>query len=348
MAKTTLAELLDQRPWLLADGATGTNFFDMGLQSGDAPELWNIDPDHSDKVRTLHRKFIEAGSDIILTNSFGGSAYRLKLHNVADQVFEINKAAGELARLEADAVDRPVVVAGSIGPTGEIFQPIGDLAYGDAVSAFADQAKGLQAGGVDVLWIETMSAKDEFEAAVEGCASTGLPIVGTMSFDTNGRTMMGITPEDFANFTAGMTNGPLGIGANCGTGASELLATVMGIIKARPDAIVVAKGNCGIPEYKDGSIHYSGTPELMADYARLALDAGARIIGGCCGTSYAHLSAMRAALETHEKQDAPTIEQVIEKLGKVSDMAKAGGCGHSHAAPKGARGGSRRRRKTTS
>ncbi|HFC04958.1 MAG TPA: betaine--homocysteine S-methyltransferase [Rhizobiales bacterium] len=344
MAKTTLAELLETRPWLLADGATGTNLFDMGLMSGDAPELWNLDPEQSHKIRTLHRKFVEAGSDIILTNSFGGGAYRLKLHNLQDQVFEINKAAAELARMEADAVDRPVLVAGSVGPTGEIFQPVGELAYEDGVTAFAEQARGLKAGGADVLWIETMSAEDEYRAAVEGCATTGLPIVGTMSFDTNGRTMMGITPENFALFTADVPNGPVAVGANCGTGASELLATVLGILKARPDAIVVAKGNCGIPEYKEGAIHYSGTPELMADYARLALDAGARIIGGCCGTSYDHLAAMRAALESHEKQAVPTIEQVIEKLGEVSEMAKSGGCGHDHGHGKPARAGRRRRR----
>jgi len=343
MAKTTLAELLDKRPWLLADGATGTNLFDMGLQSGDAPELWNIDPAHSGKISTLHRKFIEAGSDIILTNSFGGSAYRLKLHKLEDRVFEINKIAGELARAEADAVERPVVVGGSIGPTGEIFQPIGELAYEDAMAAFKEQAEGLQAGGVDVLWIETMSAEDEFHAAVEGCASTGLPIVGTMSFDTNGRTMMGITPDHFANFTTEMPNAPVAVGANCGTGASELLATVMGIAKSQPHAIVVAKGNCGIPEYKDGAIHYSGTPELMADYAKLALDAGARIIGGCCGTSYEHLAAMRAALEAHEKQAAPTIDQVVEKLGAVSEMVKALGCGHVHHVAKSSRNNRRRR-----
>jgi len=345
MAKTTLSELLEQRPWLLADGATGTNLFDMGLQSGDAPELWNIDPEFSERIRTLHRKFVEAGADIILTNSFGGNAYRLKLHDAADKVFEINKAAAELARLEADAVERPVLVAGSVGPTGEILQPVGELAYEDAVEAFAAQAEGLKAGGADVLQLETMSAEDEYRAAVEGCARTGLPVLGTMSFDTNGRTMMGITPEKFAAFTAEMPHAPRAIGANCGTGASELLATVMGIIKARPDALVIAKGNCGIPEYKDGSIHYSGTPELMADYARLAFDAGARIIGGCCGTSFEHLAAMRAALEAHDKQPAPTIEQVIEKLGKVSDQAKASSCGHTHVAPQSTRSG-RRRRKT--
>ncbi len=343
MSKTTLQAMLDDREWLLADGATGTNFFDMGLMSGDAPEMWNLDAEDSKKVRTLHRKFIESGSDIILTNTFGGGRHRLKLHNAQDQVFEINKAAAELARAEADAVERPVIVAGSVGPTGEIFQPIGELSYEDGVASFKEQAEGLKAGGVDVFWIETMSAQEEMQAAVEGCSGLGLPIVGTMSFDTNGRTMMGITPENFAGLMTTMPGSPVAMGANCGTGASELIGTILGITKAQPDAIVVAKGNCGIPEFKDGEIQYSGTPELMADYARLALDAGARIIGGCCGTSYDHLAAMREALEGHTKQDRPTIEAVIEKLGEVSEIAKSGGCGHDHGAKPAARKGRRRR-----
>ena len=348
MSRTTLAEMLSSRDWLLADGATGTNLFEMGLQSGDAPELWNLDPEDSKKIRTLHRRFIESGSDIILTNSFGGNRYRLDLHGAQDKVFEINKAAAELARAEADAVDRPVVVAGSVGPTGEILQPVGELSYEDAVAAFKEQAEGLKAGGVDVLWIETMSAEDEMRAAVEGCATTGLPIVGTMSFDTNGRTMMGITPENFANLMTGLENKPVALGANCGTGASELLGTVLGLTSTQPDAIVVAKGNCGIPEFRDGEIHYSGTPELMADYARLALDAGAKIIGGCCGTSFDHLKAMHDALVDHTKGSRPTIEQVIDKLGEVSDIAKAGGHahahGHAHTAGKPERRRGRRRK----
>jgi len=262
-------------------------------------------------------------------------------------VFEINKAAGELARAEADAVDRPVIVAGSIGPTGEIFQPVGELAYEDGVKAFKAQAEALKAGGVDVLWIETLSAEDELKAAVEAASSTGLPVVTTMSFDTNGRTMMGITPQNFAGMTASLANPPTAIGANCGTGASELVATILGITEADDKAIVVAKGNCGIPEYKDGEIHYSGTPELMADYARLALDAGAKIIGGCCGTSYEHLRAMRQALESHSKGDRPTIDKVIERLGEVSDLAKgcAHGHGHGHGGADKRQGRGRRRRR---
>ena len=149
------------------------------------------------------------------------------------------------------------------------------------------------------MWIETISSEEELRAAVEGAAPTGLPIVTTMSFDTAGRTMMGITPQGFGALTARLDRVPDAIGANCGVGAAELVATVLGITEARPDAIVVAKGNCGIPQFVDGHIHYSGTPELMADYARLVRDAGARIIGGCCGTGPEHLVAMRAALEAH-------------------------------------------------
>lgn len=320
MARETFTEALKNRPWLLADGATGTNYFQMGLVSGDAPEMWNFE--HPDRVRSLHKRFIEAGADIVLTNTFGGNRHRLKLHNAQDQVREINIAAAKNAKAEADAAGRTVYVGGSVGPTGEIFMPVGTFPYEEGVSAFAEQAAALKEGGVDVIWIETMSSEEELRAAVEGAASAGLPIVTTMSFDTNGRTMMGITPAAFGALTASLATQPVAIGANCGVGASELVATVMGITAARPDAAVVAKGNCGIPQYHDGHIHYTGTPELMADYARIALDAGAKIIGGCCGTSPDHLAAMRKSLETYTKGSRPTIESVEAKLGPVSQLAK--------------------------
>jgi 5-methyltetrahydrofolate--homocysteine methyltransferase len=320
MSKTDFLHLLETRPWLLADGATGTNLFHMGLTSGDAPEMWNFD--HPDRVRQLHRSFIEAGADIILTNSFGGNRYRLKLHDAQDRVRAINMAAAANARAEADAAGRPVVVAGSMGPTGELFEPVGTLPHEQGVSAFAEQAAALKEGGVDVLWIETMSSEEELRAAVEGARTAGLPIVTTMSFDTNGRTMMGITPRAFATLATTLPERPAAIGANCGVGASELIATILGITAADPEAIVVAKGNCGIPQYVEGHIHYDGTPELMADYARIALDAGARIIGGCCGTTPQHLLAMRAALEAHEKRGRPPIEFVEQRLGSVSALAK--------------------------
>jgi len=267
-------------------------------------------------------RFIEAGADVILTNSFGGNRHRLKLHNGQDRVREINMAAARNARAETDAVRRTVYVGGSIGPTGEIFEPIGALSHEEGVEAFAEQAQALKEGGVDVLWIETMSSEEELRAAVEGAARAGLPIVTTMSFDTNGRTMMGITPAAFGALAASLPAKPAAIGANCGVGASELVATVLGISAARPDAAVVAKGNCGIPQYVDGHIHYSGTPELMADYARLALDAGAKIIGGCCGTSPDHLAAMRRSLETYAGGERPTVEVIEARLGPVSELAK--------------------------
>jgi 5-methyltetrahydrofolate--homocysteine methyltransferase len=320
MARPSFTEALAARPWLLADGATGTNYFQMGLVSGDAPELWNVD--HPDRVRSLHRRFIDAGADIILTNTFGGNRHRLKLHNDQHRVRELNMAAVANARAEADAAGRTVFVAGSMGPTGEIFQPVGTLSHDEGVAAFEEQAKALAEGGVDVLWIETMSSEEEIRAAVEGASKAGLPIVTTMSFDTNGRTMMGITPTAFGALAASLATQPAAIGANCGVGASELIATVMGITAARPDAHVVAKGNCGIPQYVDGHINYTGTPELMADYARIALDAGAKIIGGCCGTSPEHLASMRKSLETYTKGTRPSIELIEQRLGPVSELAK--------------------------
>lgn len=320
MPRQSFTEALSSRPWLLADGATGTNYFQMGLVSGDAPELWVFE--HPDRVRKLHREFIEAGADIILSNTFGGNRHRLKLHNDQHRVREINMAAVKLARAEADAAGRDVFVGGSIGPTGEIFMPVGTMPHEEGVSAFEEQAMALKDGGADVLWIETMSSEEELRAAVEGASKAGLPIVTTMSFDTNGRTMMGITPKAFGALAASLETQPVAIGANCGVGASELVATVLGITAARPDAAVVAKGNCGIPQYKDGHIHYTGTPELMADYARIAFDAGAKIIGGCCGTSPHHLASMRKSLETYTRGERPSIELIEEKLGAVSELAK--------------------------
>ena len=314
--------LLASRPWLLADGATGSNLFDMGLQSGDAPELWNTE--HPDRIANLHRSFVDAGADIILTNSFGGTRYRLKLHRAENRVAELNIAAARIARQVADAAGREVVVAGSMGPTGEIMEPIGPLTFEQAKEAFAEQARSLKAGGADVLWIETMSSREEVEAAVAGAGTVGLPIVCTLSFDTNGRTMMGISPSDFAGIEKSLVPKLAACGTNCGVGASEVVACIHNLATAMgPDVVLVAKGNCGIPQYVDGAICYNGTPELMAIYARMALDAGARIIGGCCGTSPKHLRAMRDALDAHTKGAAPELETIVSTLGEVSTGARA-------------------------
>lgn len=315
-----ISELLKTRPWLLADGATGSNLFERGLQSGEAPELWNVS--HPDRIADLHRSFVEAGADIILTNSFGGTRFRLKLHNAEGRVAELNGRAASLARAEAARAGRPVLVAGSIGPTGEILEPLGPTTIADAEAAFAEQAAALAAGGVDVMWIETMSSVEETEAAIRGARTTGKPVVATLSFDTNGRTMMGVTPADLAGLQK--QHHLAGCGSNCGVGPSELVASMVNMARAAaPDAVLVAKANCGIPQYVDGAIRFNGTPELMADYARLALDAGARIIGGCCGTSPEHLKSMRLSLEAHTKGEAPDLATIEARLGALSSGATA-------------------------
>lgn len=318
-----LSRLLDTRDWLLADGATGTNLFNMGLSAGEPPELWNTD--RPDDIRSLYRGAVEAGSDLFLTNTFGGNAARLKLHNAQGRVAELNRIGAELGREIADAAGRPVVVAGSMGPTGEIMEPMGALTRALAVEIFHEQAEGLKAGGADVLWVETISAPEEFRAAAEACALAGMPWCGTMSFDTAGRTMMGVTSSAMVALVGKLAHRPLAFGANCGVGASDLMRTILGFAAAGPDLPLIAKGNAGIPKYHDGHIHYDGTPELMGRYAVLARDAGARIIGGCCGTMSDHLRAMRAALEATPPGPRPTLDEIAAQLGGFSSASDGTG-----------------------
>ena len=318
-----LSRMLATRDWILADGATGTNLFNMGLSSGDAPELWNAD--QPDNIRTLYRNAVNAGSDLFLTNTFGGNASRLKLHDAQNRVHELNRLGAALGREVADAAGRPVIVAGSIGPTGDIMEPMGPLTHALAVEMFHEQAEGLKAGGADVLWVETISAPEEYRAAAEAAALAGMPWCGTMSFDTAGRTMMGVTSAAMVGLVGKIKNQPLAFGANCGVGASDLLRTVLGFAEAGATLPIIAKGNAGIPRYHDGHIHYDGTPELMGEYAVLARDCGARIIGGCCGTMPDHLRAMRAALETHVAGARPSLAQITEALGGFSSASDGTG-----------------------
>lgn len=307
--------LLAEKGVLLADGATGTNLFAMGLEAGEAPELWN--EDHPGRVAALHQGFVDAGADIILTNSFGGTRYRLKLHHAQDRVLELNRKAAQIARAVADGAGRRVIVAGSVGPTGELLEPLGAMTYEEAVDAFAEQIEGLKEGGAEIAWIETMSAPGEIRAAAEAAIRVGLPYTFTASFDTAGRTMMGLAPKDIHGVADGLVEAPAAIGANCGVGASDTLAALLDMSAAKPEATFIVKGNCGIPEFRGAEIHYSGTPELMADYARLAVDAGARIVGGCCGTSFAHLKAMRDALDTHAAAHRPAIAEIVSRIGPM-------------------------------
>jgi 5-methyltetrahydrofolate--homocysteine methyltransferase len=315
--RTSLSELLSSGRVLLADGATGTNYFLAGLTSGDPPEFWSVD--RPEEVRGLHRRFVEAGADIILTNTFGCNPHRLKLHNAQDRTYELAKRAAELARQVADAASRPVVVAGSVGPTGELFEPMGALTHADAVASFTEEMRGLRDGGADVAWIETMSSTEEINAAAEAANSVGLPYVVTCSFDTAGRTMMGLMPGEMAGALAAQPVAPLAIGANCGVGASDILVTLLEM-RGAPYALV-SKGNCGIPHFEGTECVYSGTPELMAKYASMAIDAGARIIGGCCGTTPQHLAAMRAAIDRHAAGEPPTIDAIVKEIGPLTNAA---------------------------
>ena len=325
-----LAKLLATRDWLLADGATGTNLFNMGLSSGDAPELWNVQ--HPGRIEQLYTDAIEAGSDLFLTNSFGSNAARLKLHNAQDQAHTLSRLAAEIARNVADRYSRPLIVAGSVGPTGELMAPLGALTHELAVEIFHEQAEGLKAGGADVLWLETLSAPEEFRAAAEAFALADMPWCGTMSFDTAGRTMMGVTSVGMVELVSQLAHPPVAFGANCGVGASDLLRTVLGFTEQDAPMPVIAKGNAGIPKYVNGHIHYDGSPELMAEYAVLARDAGARIIGGCCGTMPAHLTRMRTALEERPRGERPTLEQLRSTLGDFSSAQD--GTGESVSSPR--------------
>jgi 5-methyltetrahydrofolate--homocysteine methyltransferase len=266
----------------------------------------------------MHENFIAVGADIIVTNTFGANRCRLKLDNAEAQAREINEAGARIARVAADAADRPVVVAGSMGPTGEMFVPYGTFTAEEAEATFVEQAQALAEGGADVIWIETIFAFAELEVAIAAASSTGLPVVSTMTFDTVGRTMMGDTPEKAREFIQALDPRPIAFGANCGAGPSMLIDTICKFCRVGSETdVLIAKGNCGIPQMIGGEIVYSGDEETMARYARLARDAGARIVGGCCGTTPIHLKAIAEALAGYEPGPIPDVDAIEAALGPI-------------------------------
>ncbi len=284
-----LKELL-KRDYVILDGAMGTNLFMKGLTSGECPESWNID--NPKKIFEIHESFVNAGSDIIVTNTFGGNQFRLKLHQLESKVKELNYSGAQIARKSAG---KKVFIAGSIGPSGEILEPLGDLKYELAVKAFGEQSLALAEGGVDMLWLETFSDIKELKAALEGSMQTGLPIVATMSFDTVGKTMMGVSPNEFVSFMEKQHN-VFAYGANCGLGFDELLQTV-GQMQNAGGKNVVAKSNLGIPVFHNGLIKYNSTEKSLLDYAVKARNMGALFIGGCCGTEAKHIKKIKEILK---------------------------------------------------
>ena len=293
-ASARFRALLDEGGPILADGAMGTMLFANGLQFGDPPELWNLA--HPDVVRRIHRGYLEAGSRIVMTNTFGGNRLRLGMHGNQERVDELNRTAAILLRAEVSAAGGTALVAGDIGPSGEIIAPLGTLDYDEAVDVFAEQAASLVAGGVDLIWVETMSDLNEIKAAIQGVrrVAPGVALVATMTFDTRGHTMMGVSPEDAVAHLAAW--GADAIGGNCGNGPDELIPVVAKMHAADPDVVLVAKSNAGMPELVDMQAVYRASPGMMAGTALEMRDAGARIVGACCGSTPDHLRSMSAAL----------------------------------------------------
>ena len=279
---------------LVADGAMGTALFGLGMPIGEAPEAWLLTDEGSAAVATVHRGHIGAGSQLILSSTFGGNPQRLVGSEIEGRSDDVSRAAVAAARAATAGTD--VIVAGSMGPTGGLLVPYGLLDPGEVRAVYAQQAASLVAAGVDVLWVETMMDLREAVAAVEGAreAAPGTPVVATLVF-ANGRTMFGDRPQAAAEALAAL--GVAGIGANCGDGWAPVLDVLETLAAAAPGLHLVAKANAGIPEGNaEGVTVYPGTPQEAADYARRAADAGATIIGGCCGTTAAHLEAIVAAL----------------------------------------------------
>lgn len=287
----TFRDVIARGDLLVADGATGTNYQMRGLARGDAPEQWLFQS--PDKVTQLHRDFVEAGSNIILTNTFGGTAVRLAHAGLENAAADVNRRAVELAR-QAVRGER-VWVAGSIGPSGQLLEPFGTMTHEEAVAQFADQAKALAEGGADLLIIETQFDMGEARAAHEGArAATNLPIIVSFSFDMGTNTMMGLQAARVAKEVTDL--GADMVGVNCGRSLEENLINLRAMRAATPLPIWM-KPNAGLPRMTDDDVAiYDVTPSMMGAAAAQWLEEGAQIVGGCCGTSPEHLREIAQAV----------------------------------------------------
>jgi 5-methyltetrahydrofolate--homocysteine methyltransferase len=287
-------ERLTSEGVIIADGAAGTILQQAGLQFGSAPERWNIE--NPAKIHELHRAYLDAGSEIILTNTFGGTRIRLQMDGLGEKVHAANAAGARIAREEAG---ENAWVLGDMGPTGQILEPLGNLNRDAAVAAFTEQASALAENGVDGILIETMSDLEEAKAAVAGARrATSLPILVTMSFDTHGYTMMGVSPEEAARELSEL--GIDGIGANCGRTLSETLEAIRKMRDEVPEALLMAKPNAGLPRLEHENMVYDVSPEVMADYALKFAALEVKIFGGCCGSTPEHIAAIAKVLRTNE------------------------------------------------
>ena len=361
-----LRRRLGERGYLLADGAMGTRLMEAGLAEGALPERWNRD--RADDVVAIHASYIEAGSDIVLTNSFGGNRARLAMHGAEGELEELNMAAVACVRRAIErSGERAVFVAGSMGPTGEMLAPLGKMSEVEMEAMYYEQACALVKGGADMLWIETQSDLGEARCAMRAAARTGLPYSVTVSFDTAGSTMMGISPEVFVDFCLGVGEGdtssvsplvaPWGMGLNCGLAASDTLLSLRrltGYLRSKrgdkagdkgcdkgDDMLVIVKGNCGVPQWRDGGFRYSGDEGMMGDYAVLARRLGADVVGSCCGSGAGHVRVMGERLGDYGGGGIPSDEEIEGIVGRAEGAVVGGGID----APKERRDREERRRR---
>jgi 5-methyltetrahydrofolate--homocysteine methyltransferase len=281
-----------EKSLLVSDGAMGTMLQDAGLIDGGAPELWNVE--HPDQIENILEAYATAGARFITTNTFGGTRGRLAMHGLESRVTELNQAAAEIARKVA-ARHPGTFVMGDIGPSGDLMEPMGTLTLESGQELFAEQIRGLLAGGVDAILIETMSDLGEVEAAINAAKEVAplLPIIVTMSFDTNLRTMMGVKPAMAVKQLSAL--GVRIIGANCGRGVDEMLQIAKELVDARPEGVyIITQSNAGLPKLQGDAFVYDGTPEEMAKYAEAMKELGVNIIGSCCGSTPEHTRAIAA------------------------------------------------------
>ena len=300
----TLLEALAERP-LLGDGAMGTRLQQAGLEPGGCGEAWNLE--HPERVEKIQRSYVEAGSDLLLTNTFGGSRIMLERHGLGDRTAEINRAAVDVARRAFGS--RPGFVLGDIGPFGGLMEPFGDIPVKTVRSAFREQAQALIEGGADGIIIETQTSLEELGLGIEAAREAGSAcVVASLAFDvtrdgSEACTMMGIDPEAAAEFMAGA--GVDIAGLNCGTGIDmDWAARIVRRYRKVVNLPVMAQPNAGTPELVDMQVVYRETPEEMGIGLEALLDAGAGIVGGCCGSAPPHIAFLRAKMDRISRQEA--------------------------------------------
>ena len=290
---TNILERIQNGDILLSDGAMGTELQKRGLPGGACPEAFNVE--HPEIVQSIYRDYYQAGSDIVETNTFGGNRARLKLHGLENRVTEFNRTAAELAR---EVCPAGKYVAGSIGPTGEILEPLGTLSVAQAYDYFAEQAEALAAGGVDIIYVETMMSIEEIITAVKAAKqTTNLPLVASMTFDLTDqgpRTSWGVTPAMMVEQLPAA--GADVLGANCGNGVDVVAAAIRELHRLT-DLPLLAQPNAGLPEINGRTIIYRETPTDMAQKMEELLRMGVAILGGCCGTNPQHIRELRRLIE---------------------------------------------------